>query len=236
MRGLHVRRIHVLYGWIELKYDFACSTEKLWRPFHVGSVPIVYGSPSVKEVFPTNKSAIELLDFKDPQHLAQFLTKLNENDQDYDKYLKFKTKSGVQNQILLDLMSKRKWGINNDQTRVNYIDDFECLVCQRLHENRALRQAKKQIKTHQATLEHYGCPLHYTFSENGVLMDQNYAGSDRRDNSFKFSYDFAYSLQKIFFEKYMPNHVFNFTASQIRDDALRYYHNMLQKDRNQIDL
>ena len=68
-------------------------------------------------MFPDEKTAIEITDFKNPQELAKFINELNNNDAEYEKYLKFKKKGGVKNKILLDLMDKRKWGINNDRKK-----------------------------------------------------------------------------------------------------------------------
>ena len=68
-------------------------------------------------MFPAEKTAIEITDFKNPQELAKFINELNNNDTEYEKYLKFKKKGGVKNKILLDLMDKRKWGINNDRKK-----------------------------------------------------------------------------------------------------------------------
>ena len=66
-------------------------TEKLWRAYYIGSVPLIYGSPKIKDILPNNKSAIEILDFKSPKHLADFINDLNQNDEEYDKYLEYKT-------------------------------------------------------------------------------------------------------------------------------------------------
>ena len=68
-------------------------------------------------MFPAEKTAIEITNFKNPQELAKFINELNNNDTEYEKYLKFKKKGGVKNKILLDLMDKRKWGINNDRKK-----------------------------------------------------------------------------------------------------------------------
>ena len=100
----------------------------MWRSFIVGSVPIVYGSSKARELFPDNRTAIEVLDFESPKQLANYLNNLNSDDSRYDEYIRFKTKNGVKNKHLLDLMSKRKWGINNDRIKGNYIDKFECMV------------------------------------------------------------------------------------------------------------
>ena len=69
-----------------------------------------------------------MLDFDNPKQLAYFLINLNKEDSEYDKYLRFKTKNGVKNRHLLDLMQNREWGINNDRVKGNYIDKFECMV------------------------------------------------------------------------------------------------------------
>jgi len=82
-----------------------------------GAVPIVYGSSKIKELFPDEQTGIEISEFKSPKDLALFISNLNQNDSEYEKYLKFKKKGGVRNKVLLDLMNKRKWGIHNDRIK-----------------------------------------------------------------------------------------------------------------------
>jgi len=220
------------------KYKFVLSmensvcedyvTEKLWRSFYVGSVPIVYGSPTASDIFPTNKSTIEVRHFSSPKALAEFVLKLNENDTDYEEYLTFKTETGVTNSFLKKLMATRMWGINNDPEKGNYIDGIECLVCERLHENLELKKAGRPTVRHQANKEHYGCPLENTFSESGVLIDDSYGAEAEgwRPNSFQFMYEMAWSLQEAFFSDFLGVGVYNFTARQLQNKALKYYHGL----------
>ena len=79
-------------------------TEKLWRAFYIGAVPVVYGSPLAKDIFPTNRSAIEVTDFAGPQQLAEFIAELNQNDDEYEKYLEYKTRGKI-----VENHSKKKW-------------------------------------------------------------------------------------------------------------------------------
>jgi hypothetical protein len=79
-------------------------TEKLWRAFYIGAVPVVYGSPLAKDIFPTNRSAIEVTDFAGPQQLAEFIAELNQNDDEYEKYLEYKTRGKIDKNH-----SNKKW-------------------------------------------------------------------------------------------------------------------------------
>ena len=210
-------------------------TEKLWRSFYIGSVPIVYGSPKSKDIFPDNHSAIEILDFKNPKELAKYLLELNENDEEYDKYLNFKKQGGVINKILLDLMKNREWGIDNDRNKPSYIDVFECLVCERLHENMERAKNRQQLKKYQATKDHYGCPKPFTFSKEGILFDEN----NRQDpswneNYFLIHYDMAYAELRLLYDKFLPEKNYYFTEKELKKEALKYYKN--NKNIEKVDL
>ncbi|XP_035668626.1 alpha-(1,3)-fucosyltransferase 10-like [Branchiostoma floridae] len=126
-------------------------TEKLWRPLHLGSVPIYFGSPSIREWLPSNKSAILVSDFSGPKELAEFLNKLNNDDVEYEKYLDHKF-ANVKNEKLIRHMKMREWGVN-DYTRIGFIDGFECFMCNRIH-----RDMENLRVRHVATKNHYGCP------------------------------------------------------------------------------
>ncbi|XP_053983950.1 alpha-(1,3)-fucosyltransferase 10 isoform X1 [Hylaeus volcanicus] len=128
-------------------------TEKLWRPLIVGSVPVYYGSPTFKDWLPNNMSAISILDFKDPESLANFLHDLSTNETEYDKYLSHKLFDNyeIDNQRLKKaLESNREW-IGNEFG--NYVDKFECFVCENIQI--ANEQRKKKI----IDTSHYDCPL-----------------------------------------------------------------------------
>ena len=72
------------------KYKFAIAfenaichdyiTEKYWRPLYAGTVPIVRGSPTIKDWAPTEQSIILADDFDSPKELAEFLLKLDRDD------------------------------------------------------------------------------------------------------------------------------------------------------------
>lgn len=207
----------------------------MWRSFYVGSVPIIYGSSSVKEIFPDTRTAIEILDYKSPEQLATFLNQLNQNDTEYDTYLRFKTKNGVKNKLLLDLMSTRKWGINNDYIKGNYIDHFECMICNRMNENIQLEETNKPIKVYQANVSHYGCPQPFTFSKSGLLLN-NKTSSSWTPSSFKFSYEFAYSQTRVFFDYYLKNKIYNFTSKDLTDRANSYLRTNLRDSKSLEDL
>ncbi|CAL1689328.1 unnamed protein product [Lasius platythorax] len=128
-------------------------TEKLWRPLIVGSVPIYYGSPSFKDWLPNNKSAISILDFTDPTKLADFLHKLVRNDSAYEEYLSHKLserKYRVTNNALLRALERRSTAIPHEFG--NYVEEFECFICERIQNNR-------ELKIRTVTRKQYDCPL-----------------------------------------------------------------------------
>lgn len=109
-------------------------TEKLWRPLKLGVVPVYFGSPSIVDWLPSNKSAILVSRFSHPRELAHYIKTLDTNDQEYESYLQWKLKGDISNPRLLTAMKERKWGVQ-DTTQDSYIDTFECMVCNRVWEN-----------------------------------------------------------------------------------------------------
>jgi len=59
-------------------------TEKLFRPLHVGSVPIYRGSPLARDAMPDNHSLIMADDFDSPQKLAEYIHYLDSNETAYE--------------------------------------------------------------------------------------------------------------------------------------------------------
>jgi alpha-1,3-fucosyltransferase 10 len=104
---------------------------------------------------------------------------LNSSDDEYAKYLKHKTHQEISNSWLRDTMERRTWGVN-DWNKPNFIDAFECKICERLHENIDLRNSGLEHIQHQADVEHYGCPRPTRFSDipPGNLKRQNFGDFD----------------------------------------------------------
>ncbi|XP_052816699.1 alpha-(1,3)-fucosyltransferase 10-like [Mya arenaria] len=151
-------------------------TEKVWRPLMLGSVPVIRGSPKIKDILPDDHSAIIIDDFKSPKELANYLNFLDRNDQEYNKYLSWK-KTGVTNPLLKEMLSNRSWSIVETWKygRTNFIEDFECLVCNRLHSNIKLANQGKPEKVFIADESHLVCPRPEEFSSgyNSWLDDWN---------------------------------------------------------------
>jgi alpha-1,3-fucosyltransferase 10 len=205
-------------------------TEELWRTFRIGSVPVFFGPENINDILPTSKSIINIRDFPTAADLARFLTYLNENDTEYESYLIHKHKNGTKSKNLIDLMAAREWGINNDQTKGNLIDKFECLICERIHENIDLKRLERPQKQHQATIEHYGCPRPSTFDKSGAIK-----AADETTN-WLFTYEMTYCMQEIFFEYYMPMKTYNFSMKKLQSDALEYHKNVYSKNISIRDL
>ena len=134
-------------------------TEKFWRPLYTGTVPIVRGSPTIRDWDPSvnHPSIILANDFKTPQDLANFLKRLDQDDIEYEKYLSFK-RDGVTNQRLLKDYQEREWTVdgeteNNIGTGMNFIDGFECYVCDKLHRRKETNDFSLMI----ANTSHYQC-------------------------------------------------------------------------------
>jgi hypothetical protein len=65
-------------------------SEKLFMPLVAGSVPVVMGAPNAIDYAPSDHSIIETKDFASAKALAEYLKFLDENDDEYQKYLDWK--------------------------------------------------------------------------------------------------------------------------------------------------
>ncbi|XP_011403752.1 PREDICTED: alpha-(1,3)-fucosyltransferase 11-like [Amphimedon queenslandica] len=132
-------------------------TEKFWRPFYAGSVPVVKGSPMVKDWAPSEHSIILIDDFKSPKELAEYLLYLDKNDDEYIKYLEYKH-YGITNLRLLDTMNDREWRVNDySPGAINHIDGFECFVCNKAIEKRKAAKTGTKLEPLIASRDHYDC-------------------------------------------------------------------------------
>lgn len=152
-------------------------TEKFWRPLIAGSVPVVLGSSKIKDFAPSNKSIIDIMDFNSIADLVSYLRYLDSNDTAYSEYLSFKGSQGITNDYLKRVMTDRPWdatwGIERHllhlRRKPNYVETFECSVCDAIHNNRRLASSGKQPKVYAASKEHYGCPFPTSFVDSRNL-------------------------------------------------------------------
>lgn len=114
-------------------------TEKFWRPLKLGVVPVYYGSPSVTDWLPSNRSAILVSEFSHPRELAAYIRQLDSDDRLYKAYMEWKLKGEISNQRLLTALRERTWGVQ-DINQDNYIDAFECMVCSKVWDNIRLQE------------------------------------------------------------------------------------------------
>ncbi|KAM7353150.1 alpha-(1,3)-fucosyltransferase 10 [Cochliomyia hominivorax] len=124
-------------------------TEKFWRPLIAGSIPLYFGSPSIKDWAPNEKSFIDISKFSSPQELANYLRVLDKNDRAYNSYLnhKYNMLEPITNKRLLNELSRRKSSMYSD----NQFQSFECAICSFLHEHSSSQK-------HFANEQHYQCP------------------------------------------------------------------------------
>lgn len=135
-------RIIAQYKFILAFENAVCDdyiTEKFWRPLKLGVIPVYYGSPSITDWLPSNKSAILVAEFSHPRELASYIRQLDHDDRLYEAYIEWKLKGEVSNQRLLTALRERNWGVQ-DVNQDNYIDAFECMVCNKVWDNIRLQQ------------------------------------------------------------------------------------------------
>ncbi|KAH8377914.1 hypothetical protein KR093_007845 [Drosophila rubida] len=129
-------------------------TEKFWRPLIMGVIPIYFGSPSIRDWQPNNKSAIYIEDFPNAAALAAFLQQLGENGTEYFSYLEHKVKrrKTIDNQRLLTQLLTRGYSMKLEQEHHEHslFQRFECFICRQVH---------AAIKSRHADKRHYDCPL-----------------------------------------------------------------------------
>ena len=130
-------------------------TEKLWRTFKAGSVPVYKGSPTVLDWVPSDDSVILVDDFSSPEELSKYLIHLDNNDDEYEQYLSYK-KNGVTNERLLDHMKKRPFATSyENMQKPDMIDGFQCFVCDKMHERRARIENGETLLPVIADKSHY---------------------------------------------------------------------------------
>ncbi|PNJ77341.1 FUT10 isoform 1 [Pongo abelii] len=153
-------RIIAQYKFILAFENAVCDdyiTEKFWRPLKLGVVPVYYGSPSITDWLPSNKSAILVSEFSHPRELASYIRRLDSDDRLYEAYVEWKLKGEISNQRLLTALRERKWGVQ-DVNQDNYIDAFECMVCTKVWDNIRLQEKGLPPKRWEAEDTHLSCP------------------------------------------------------------------------------
>uniref|UniRef100_A0A8C5LZE7 GDP-fucose protein O-fucosyltransferase n=1 Tax=Leptobrachium leishanense TaxID=445787 RepID=A0A8C5LZE7_9ANUR len=153
-------RILARYKFILAFENAVCDdyiTEKLWRPLKLGVVPVYYGAPNIMAWLPSNKSAIVVDKNASPKKIADYIKQLDSNDTLYMEYIGWKLQGHISNNILTRALRDRKWGVQ-DILQENYIDAFECMVCNRVWNN--MHQEEKGLPTNQWKAEpsHLNCP------------------------------------------------------------------------------
>ncbi|XP_063534193.1 alpha-(1,3)-fucosyltransferase 10 isoform X1 [Cydia strobilella] len=124
-------------------------TEKFWRAIRVGTVPIYFGSPSVRDWLPNQKSALLLEDFPTPKLLSEHLKKLLEDDVLYEQYLEHKIYQIITNERLITDFRMRPHQMDSLKT----VEEFECFICDKLHKQRKGIYDKRIVDK-----RHYNCP------------------------------------------------------------------------------
>ena len=130
-------------------------TEKIFRTINMGVVPVYLGAPNIREWLPDPDLAILADEFESPTDLAAYIKHVDSDATLYEKFLEYKA-SGNRNPKLGSVLSDREWG--RKFYEMLPVTGFECLVCDRIHQNRNRIKNGEKPLLHQATIEHYGCP------------------------------------------------------------------------------
>ncbi|XP_066303406.1 alpha-(1,3)-fucosyltransferase 11-like isoform X2 [Branchiostoma lanceolatum] len=139
-------------------------TEKLFRPLHLGVVPIYWGSEAAKDWTPNDHSIILKDDFASPKELADYINFLDQNDDEYQKFLEYRQPNGITNRLLVEEMERRPWGPGSME-EPNFINGFECHVCDRIVERLQAERLHEDnpwgntlLPPRMGQYSHMGCP------------------------------------------------------------------------------
>ncbi len=113
-------------------------------------------------------------------------------------------------------MSERTWGINNDRIRGNFINKFECLVCERIHQTRQDPTIK-----YQAKFDDYGCPPPITFDKTGQKLE-------RAGNWYR-TYEFARCQLEVF-QELIDQGNYSFTETDLYNAASKRFSPSFRRD------
>ncbi|XP_046366611.2 alpha-(1,3)-fucosyltransferase 10-like isoform X1 [Haliotis rufescens] len=169
-------------------------TEKLWRPLQVGAVPIVLGSPTIRDFLPSNKSAILVEDFASVAELAEFIKHLDRNDEQYESYRQFKH-TGISNPTLKSEVSRLPHAQFAGETFVKAVIGYECFICDKLHKALDATRSGGPLPKAQSNQKHLDCPLpSVKYDENGKtvhdpLRDREVAFYKTNAEVFRQSYE-----------------------------------------------
>lgn len=133
----------------------------------------------LQEWLPNNRSVIRLQDFTSIKALAERIKYLDENDDAYEEYLQFKHKDNITNSKLKSVLENRAWepdfdcmGINHGTKKGNFVDHFDCLICDTIHQQMKGGANSEQPIRLRADRTHYGCPLPEEFVDPDNLTNK----------------------------------------------------------------
>lgn len=140
-------------------------TEKFWRAIHVGVVPIYFGSSTIRDWLPNEKSAILLEDFPTPNLLIAHIDKLMQSDKLYEEYLEHKTEGKISNRRLIEELQAKPY--QTDAVKRHH--KFVCFLCEKLYE--------KEKGVNIVTRKHYNCPKPVSALTQRVEPSNSWVGS-----------------------------------------------------------
>lgn len=154
-------------------------SEKLWRAIHLGVVPIYFGSPTIRDWLPNEKSAILIEDFATPFHLSAHIDDLMRNDDLYQEYLEHKTFGLIKNQKIINEFIERPYQV--DFGLLNH--EFKCFLCAKLHQmnetqpHRVINKLHYNCPPSKSAITHKANPSntgHYIFKKSKPTVDKLY--------------------------------------------------------------
>lgn len=108
---------------------------------------------------PNKQSAVYIQEYPDPAKLAEFLLELNDDSSYYEEFLDHKLKKEIRNTFLLEQLKSRQWKSSTNERSENYVNSYECYLCQKLNDQRRLVSSGIAESPKYANNDHYRCPL-----------------------------------------------------------------------------
>lgn len=140
-------------------------TEKFWRAIHVGVVPIYFGSSTIRDWLPNEKSAILIEDFPTPKLLLTYIDNLMQDDNLYEQHLEHKIKGKISNRRLVEELQARPYQTDHKKRH----DKFVCFLCEKLYE--------KEKGVNVVTRKHFNCPKPVSVLTQRVEPNNSWVGS-----------------------------------------------------------
>ena len=115
--------------------DFYMS-EKIWKAFALGLIPVIFGSPIVSTVLPSSDSYIDLRDFRSVAELAAYMKKVAENEDQFNTFFEWRTRPLSSLSVGFQDLWRSAWRSK---------DEFKCCIARGVANSLRMKRQKLSI-------------------------------------------------------------------------------------------